>query len=138
MSTVLQLNKSCVWVVLKAKEDLRNLFTMTDAALVRTLLSTQPDAGVPTEQGLVTWLITRGAVAGLMAELGADLVWALPGAGLHTQTAGLTTTPGALTMNTAILTFASTRKAGCAGSLALVRADEKALTFIGTVAVVAT
>lgn len=50
MSTILQLNKSCLWVILKAKEDLSYFFMMTDAALVRALLSTQPDARMSTTQ----------------------------------------------------------------------------------------
>lgn len=111
---------------------------MTDATLVRTLLSTQPDARMPTGQDLLTRFITRRAVTGLMAELGAGLMWTLPGTGLHTGTAGLSTKPGALTVNTAILTFIFTRRASSAGSPAFVRADEKALTPMGTVTVIAT
>lgn len=111
---------------------------MTDSTLVRALFSTQSNARVSTGQGLVTWLITRGTVTGLMAELAAGLVLTLPCTGLHTGTTGLATKPEALTVNTAILTFTSTWKAGRAGSLAFVRADEKTLTFMGTVAVVPT
>lgn len=111
---------------------------ITDSALVGTILSTQSDTRVATGQGLVTRLITRGAVTGLMAELGTFLVRALPGTRLDTRAAGLTTKPGALTVDTAILTFMTTRTAGGAGVLALVGADEEALTLIGTVAVEAT
>ena len=104
MVAVFQLYKASIWLILRAKEDLGDLFLMADTALLGAWFPTQTNAWVATSQQLGTRHVARWSVTGLTAESGALVVPAAPGAGLHTGRAQFPTLLLALTVDAAVLT----------------------------------
>lgn len=68
MVAVSKLSKPSIRFILWSKEDLSDLLTMTDPALSRALIPTQPNAGVATWQEQLAGLRAQLASTGLAAE----------------------------------------------------------------------
>lgn len=131
MVTVLQLNKTGVWVILISKENLCDLFLITDATFARTLVSAQTNARVAASQGLVARLGTWRSIAWLRTKLAACLVRTLPRAGLDAGSTGLATWLHTLTVFAEILTWETAGGAVPRARLpALVRTYQETVTFV--------
>ena len=123
---VFQLDESRVRFILLSEEDLRDLVSITDAALGRTRLSADTDTAVSAPQTSRTRLITARTIARLKTQPRAAEVLADPQARLAariTRAAAVSRTPAVVA---SVLARARARRALARARLrALVTADER-------------
>ena len=102
MATVRQLDEPVLWIAGEEEvlSEVVKLVLVTDPAEVGTGLSTDPDTGVATGQGLETGLSTEPVLAWLTAEPGTVEVRTLPETWLLARLAGLGTGLGAVRVST--------------------------------------
>ena len=112
MTAILQLNKPRVWFVFSAEEDLGNFSSVTNAALVGTILTAEANALVlacryePRARLVASITVTR-----LMTQLGAPLVRTHPRTLLLARRAQLTALARTVTVHAPILTGFEARRA---------------------------
>ena len=76
VSAILQLNKPCVWFVFSAEEDLGDFSSVTNAALVGAILTTQTNAlMIACFEQHRAWFIASTTIARFVAQPGTLLVW---------------------------------------------------------------
>ena len=111
MLAVFKLNESGVRFILRSKEDLHHLISVTHPTLGRTSLPTDANAWMSTWQDSGTRLITAGSITRLVAESGTAKVPAGPETGFATKVARLSAGLGTVAVVTAVLTRATAWRA---------------------------
>ena len=126
MTAILQLNKPCVWFFFGAEEYLGDFSSVTNAALVGTILTAEANALVfafgykPRAR-----FVTTTTVTGLVAQPGALFVLTYPFARLLAGRAPVATPATAPAVHAPVLTrLAARRTVACTVHLALVTAHQ--------------